>query len=73
MSQGSQNYTGALRRAAVASDRIRALEDELRAEREIRAQAVVEAHDDEGHSYRNIARAIRTKYSTVYKIMTDWA
>lgn len=65
-------YSGSLARVQASSERIRHLNDELRAEYERRGQAVVEAVA-EGQSYRTIARAAMVRYATIYKIMTDWA
>lgn len=72
MSQETRSYQGPMARAAAAADRIGHLEDELRAEYERRATAVVEAIA-EGATYRAVGRAIHTSPSTVYKIVTDWA
>lgn len=64
--------SSAVNRAAIANARIRDLEDELRAERERRGRAVVQAVD-EGVSYRVLANRMKCAYATVYKIVTDWA
>lgn len=65
-------YSGPLARVHASSERIRHLNDELKAEYERRGQAVVEAVS-EGLSYRTIAKAAMVRYGTIYKIMTDWA
>lgn len=67
-----QVESAAVHRATIANARIRDLEDELRAERERRGLAVVQAVD-EGVSYRTLARRMKCAYATVYKIVTDWA
>lgn len=65
-------YSGTLARVHASSERIRHLQDELKAEYERRGLAVVQA-SAEGESYRKIAHVAKVRYATIYKIITDWA
>lgn len=76
MSQQTQQThvpaAGPLQRVVTASDRIRHLTAELKAEYERRGLAVVEAVN-EGYSYGQIARPAHVTRATIYKIFADWS
>ncbi len=56
-------------RAAVTTERIRALEAELAIERQRRADAIIEAMDA-GGQYREVAEAFAVSQATVHRVLT---